>query len=180
MYNTTVSKQIFQIKDWEIKYLINDTVDFPFFYRLLNGLCCFGNGFRYLFCSSSGEIEEVTFNIGQKEKQLKKDLPSPKTGTRFSFLLKHYLLDTYWSLPSERFNPASNLQRTAQILFILFWFTNSLVIIKLKVGSKFSVHQIIILEHWLLNQTFIIAQYTAFLYIFWTMHLSQFHLFLRL
>lgn len=59
---TTVCKQIFQIKYREIQYLINDTVDFSFFYRLLYGLCCFSNGFRYLFCGSSGEIEEVTFH----------------------------------------------------------------------------------------------------------------------
>lgn len=82
----------------EIKYLINDTVNFSFFYRLLYRLCCFGNGFRYLFCSSSGKIEEVTFHRGE-EKDLKKDLFTSSSLTRLIFLSLQtfgYLLESFF------------------------------------------------------------------------------------
>lgn len=69
---TMVSKQSFQIQYLEINYLIDDTVNFSFFYRLLYCLCCFSNRFRYLFCSSRGKIEEVTFHR-QKKKDLRID-----------------------------------------------------------------------------------------------------------
>lgn len=71
---TMVNKQIFQIKCLEINYLIDDTVNFSFFYRLLYCLCCFSNWLRYLFCSSRGKIEEVTFHRQKKERPEKRFL----------------------------------------------------------------------------------------------------------
>lgn len=147
---TMVSKQIFQIKCLEINYLIDDTVNFSFFYRLLYCLCCFSNRLRYLFRSSGGKIEEVTFHR-QKKKDLRIDFFTSSSLCTFIFPS----LQTFGHLLKSFFqNNLTQLLAYKKLLKCYLSFS-SLYSLTMMMITSFCKSNICTFEPCLLNQTLV-------------------------